>query len=194
MISDKLQNITKHILSKQWATLFRIDYQYQFKNGNWKQLSRECYDRGDGAAILLYNKETKNVILTKQFRMPAYQNNKQDGMSIEACAGAIDAGEKPKTCIIREVEEEVGYVIPDAIQVFEAYSSPGAVTEKMFLFVAEYTDSMKVNAGGGLDVEDEEIEVIEIPFLKALKMMENGEIIDFKTIILLQYAQNNKLL
>ena len=193
-MEDKLRNIAYTELSNEWATLNRIDYDYKFENGSWKRLSRESYDRGDGTSILLYNKEKQTVILTKQFRMPAYDNNKSDGMSIEVCAGAIDKNEAPEVCIIREVEEEVGYRITEVKKVMEAYTSPGAVTEKMFLFVALCTDEMKINDGGGLDIEDEEIEVLEIPFLEALKMIDNFEIKDAKTIMLLQYAQIHKLL
>ena len=191
---SKLKNIIYNTLSNEWATLNRIDYDYQFKDGNWKRLSRESYDRGNGTSILLYNKEKGTVILTKQFRMPAYANDKMDGMSIEVCAGAIDKNEPPEICIIREVEEEVGYKIESATKVFESYMSPGAVTEKMYSFIAEYTDAMKVNDGGGVESEDEEIEVLEMPFTEAIKMMNDCEIIDAKTIMLIQYAQINNLL
>ena len=193
-MENKLRNIKYNVLSEEWATLHRIDYDYKFENNNWKRLSRESYDRGNGTGILLYNKEKQTVILTKQFRMPAYANTPKDGMSIEVCAGAIDKNENPEVCIIREVEEEVGYKIISAKKVLECYTSPGAVTEKMFLFVSEYSDDMKINEGGGLENENEEIEVLEIPFSKALTMVDNFEIIDAKTIMLLQYAQINKLL
>ena len=193
-MKDKLRNIKHNVLSSDWATLTRVDYDYKFENGNWKRLSRESYDRGNGTSILLFNKEKQTVILTKQFRMPAYANNKMDGMSIEVCAGAIDKNEAPEVCIIREVEEEVGYKIKSAKKVMECYMSPGAVTEKMFLFVAEYADTMKINEGGGLDVEDEEIEVLEIPFPQTFKMIDDFIIKDAKTIMLLQYAQIHKLL
>jgi len=189
-----LKNIKKITLSKEWATLDRIDYDYQFKNGEWKPVSRECYNRGNGAAILLYNSDKGTVILTKQFRMPTYENNKSDGMSIEACAGAIDNSDQPLETIIRETEEEVGYKISNAKQVLNAYMSPGALTEKMYLFVAEYSDTMKINEGGGLGSENEEIEVLELSFSKAIEMIKNEEIIDAKTIMLIQYAQINKLL
>lgn len=189
----KLKNITFNNLSKEWATLDRIEYDYQFKDGTWKRLSRESYNRGNGTSILLYNKEKKTVILTKQFRIPAYINDKNDGMSIEVCAGALDKNESPETCIIREVEEEVGYKINTATKVLESYMSPGAVTEKMHYFIAEYKDEMKINEGGGLEVEDEEIEVMELPFTEALEMMESFEIKDAKTIVLLQYAQLKNL-
>ncbi len=193
-MTNKLKNITYNTLSKAWATLDRIDYDYQFKDGSWKRLSRESYNRGNGTSILLYDKRKGTVILTKQFRIPAYSNDKNDGMSIEVCAGAIDENESPEVCIIREVEEEVGYKIQSAQKVLEAYMSPGAVTEKMYLFVAEYSDEMKINSGGGLQSEDEEIEVLEISLEEAFQMIYTGEILDAKTIMLLQYAQINNLL
>jgi len=190
---NNLKNITKTTLSKEWARLDRIDYDYQFKNGEWKRLSRECYNRGNGAAILLYNPEKGTVILTKQFRMPIYDTNKKEAMSIEVCAGAIDNNDTPLETIIRETEEEVGYKINDAKQILTAYTSPGALTEKMYLYIASYNDAMKVNKGGGLESEDEEIEVLELQFSKAIEMIKSEEIIDAKTIMLLQYAQINKI-
>ena len=190
---SKLKNITINNLSKEWATLDRIDYDFQFNDGSWKRLSRESYNRGNGTSILLYNKEKKTIILTKQFRLPAYVNDRNEGMSIEVCAGALDKNESPETCIIREVEEEVGYKINSATKILESYMSPGAVTEKMHYFIAEYKDEMKINEGGGLEVEDEEIEVMELPFIEALEMMKSFEIKDAKTIVLLQYAQINNL-
>lgn len=191
---QNLKNISKTILSKEWATLNRVDYDYRFQNGEWKRISRECYDRGDGAAILLYNRNENTVILTQQFRMPIYVNAPKESMCIEVCAGAIDNGDQPLETIIRETEEEVGYKISNAKQVLTAYTSPGALTEKMYLFIAEYTNEMRVNKGGGLDTENEEIEVLEIPFSKAIEMMNTQQIIDAKTMLLLQYAQINKLL
>ncbi len=191
---QNLKNIKHTTLSKEWAKLDRIDYDYQFKTGKWERISRECYNRGNGAAILLYNPVKETVILTKQFRMPIYENDTNDGMSIEACAGAIDNNDDPLETIIRETEEEVGYKINNAKQVLTAYTSPGALTEKLFLFIAEYSDAMKINEGGGLDSEHEEIEVLELSFTKVIEMMRNEEIIDAKTIMLLQYAQINKLI
>ena len=184
-----LKNITHHILSKAWATLYRIDYDYQFKDGRIKRLSRECYDRGNGTAVLLYNTEKSTVILTKQFRMPVFENNIKEGMSIEVCAGAIDKNESPESTILREIEEEVGYKIEKIQPVLEAYMSPGALTEKLYLFVAEYADHMKINEGGGLASEDEDIEVLELPFKEAIDRIKNKDIIDAKTIMLLQFAQ-----
>ena len=193
-MNNNLKNITKTNLSKEWARLDRIDYDYQFKNGDWKSVSRECYNRGNGAAILLYNAKKGTVILTRQFRMPVYEQNQSEGMSIEVCAGAIDNNDGALETILRETEEEVGYRINNAKQVLSAYTSPGALTEKMYLFVAEYVDEMQINDGGGLESENEEIEVLELPFSKALEMIKTEEIIDAKTIMLLQYAQINNLI
>ena len=193
-MSENIKNITIKTLSKAWATLSEINYDYQFKNGSWKRVSRESYDRGHGTGILLYNVEKGTVVLTRQFRMPIYQTNKDEGMSIEVCAGAIDDNDSPEATIIREVEEEVGYRITEVKKVMEAYTSPGALTEKMYLFVAPYSDDMKVNDGGGVAGELEEIEVIELSFSKALQMIATTEIRDAKTIMLLQYAQIHGLL
>lgn len=192
-MKNKLRNIVRKVLSNNWATLYKIEYEYLFKDGIWRGSSRESYDRGNGVCVLLYNTEKNTVILTKQFRMPIYENTPADGMSIEVCAGAMDKDEDPATCIIREVEEEVGYKISKVTKVMEAYMSPGAVTEKIFHYVAAYSDAMKISEGGGLEFEGEEIEVLEISFTKALAMVEEGEIKDAKTILLLQYAQIHTL-
>lgn len=193
-MSDNVKNISHKTLSKAWATLTEISYDYKFKDGTWKRVSRESYDRGHGTGVLLYNIEKQTVILTRQFRMPIYYTNKHEAMSIEVCAGAIDQNESAESTIIREVEEEVGYRVKHVKKVMESYMSPGALTEKMYLFVAEYSDAMKINEGGGLESENEEIEVLELPFLEAIKMMQSGDIQDAKTIMLLQYAQIHKLL
>lgn len=191
---NRIKNITKRILSKDWAKLYRIEYDYKFKNGLWKRIERETYDRGNGVCVLLFNPEQNTVLLTRQFRMPIYANVREEAMSIEVCAGAMDREESPKDCMIREIEEEVGYHIPEIQQVMEAYSTPGAVTEKMYLFTAAYNASMKVSNGGGVEDEQEEIEVLEYAFSEALAMIVNGQIKDAKTIILLQYAQIKGLL
>jgi GDP-mannose pyrophosphatase NudK len=189
-----LKNIEYNLLSNAWAKLHRVDFDFKFKNGKWKRLSRECYDRGDGTSVLLYNTQNRKVILTKQFRMPAFINCNNEGMSIEVCAGALDKDESPETCIVREIEEEVGIKIETVEKVMETYMSPGAVTEKMHLFIAQYADDMKVSCGGGLETEDEEIEVLEINIDKALEMIEKQEIKDAKTILLLQYVRLNKII
>lgn len=180
-------------LSFDYYKLDKVTFNYKTKKGKWQEQTRESYDRGNGAAILLFNPSKKTVILTKQFRMPSYLNGNTNGMMIEVCAGLLDEND-PITCIIKETEEETGYKITKPKKVFELYSTPGAVTEKIHYFIAEYSPNMKVGNGGGLEEETEEIEVLEIKFNKALKMVASGEICDAKTLVLLQYAQINKLL
>jgi len=179
-------------LSDNWYKLDKVDFDYQTRDGKWQNQQRESYDRGDGAAILLYNPSKKTVILTKQFRMPSYLNGNDDGMMIEVCAGLLDTDD-PLTCIKKEAEEETGYKIDAPKKVLEIYSTPGAVTEKIHYFIAEYSDEMKISEGGGLEEETEEIEVLEFNFEDTLKMISTGKIRDAKTIILLQYAQINQL-
>ena len=180
-------------LANDHYKLDKVNFDYQTKDGTWQNQSRESYDRGDGACILLYNSAKKTVILTKQFRMPSYLNENNDGMMIEVCAGLLDEDD-PITCIKKEAEEETGYKITEPKKVFELYSTPGAVTEKIHYFIAEYNDEMKMNEGGGLEAETEEIEVLETDFKKAIEMVSVGKICDAKTIILLQYAQINNLI
>ncbi|SDW09487.1 nudix-type nucleoside diphosphatase, YffH/AdpP family [Lutibacter oricola] len=185
---NKIEN-----LSNDWYKLDKVDFDYQTKNGEWQNQTRESYNRGDGACILLYNASEKKVILTKQFRMPCYLNENEDGMMIEVCAGMLDKDD-PVTCIKKEAEEEVGYKISEPKKLFELFSTPGAVTEKIHYFIAEYSSDMKISDGGGLEEETEEIEVLEMDFKKAIQLVSTGEICDAKTVILLQYAQINKLL
>lgn len=183
-----IRNIKKETLSKAWYRLYRYTFHYQKEDGEWETQQREAYDRGNGAAILLYNPESKTIILTRQFRMPTYVNGNTDGMMVEVCAGLLE-GDDPESCIIKEVEEETGYRIEKVEKVFEAYMSPGAVTEKLHYFIAEYKDEMKISAGGGAAHETEHIEVMEVAFEKALEMIDSGEIVDAKSILLLQYAR-----
>jgi GDP-mannose pyrophosphatase NudK len=186
--------ITKNeILSDNWYVLRKITFDLQTNDGLWQQQSREAYDRGNGATILLYNKDTKTVILTKQFRMPTYLNGNKTGMLIEACAGLLDKDD-PENCIRRETEEETGYKITNVKKIFEAYMSPGSVTEILHFFVAAYSKDMKVSDGGGAENEQENIEVLELPFREALTLVETGEIRDAKTIMLLQYAKISQLI
>ena len=193
MGSNRIKNIQSTLLSDNHYTLKKYDFQYLMDNGTWVNQMREVYDRGDGAGILLYNKEKKSVILTKQFRMPTYMNDNEDGFLGAICAGMLDK-DNPEACIIRETEEEVGYRLKSVKKVYEAYSSPGVMTEKMHFFIGEYTDNMKVNAGGGLECEHEDIEVLELPFKEAIEMLNTGKIEDTRTIVLLQYALIHKLL
>lgn len=190
---DEIKILQTDILSNNWYTLNKITFEAINKDGLVQRLSREVYDRGNGATILLYNVNQKSVILTRQFRMPTYVNGNQTGMLIECCAGLLDEN-NAEDCIRKETEEETGYKITNVKKVFEAYMSPGSVTEILYFFVAEYTTDMKVGDGGGLDEEHENIEVLEISFTNALEMISNGEIRDAKTIMLLQYAQIHNLI
>jgi GDP-mannose pyrophosphatase NudK len=178
------------ILSDNWYILRKITYEYQDASGKVHTQTREAYDRGNGATILLYNRENRTVILTRQFRLPTYINGNSTGMLIEACAGLLD-NDNPEDCIRRETEEETGYKISKVNKIFEAYMSPGSVTEILYFFTGEYEHYMKVNEGGGVAHEQENIEVLEIPFDDALRMVQTGEIKDGKTIMLLQYAKIN---
>lgn len=181
------------ILSDNWYTLKKITFNIKKENGDTETQSREAYDRGNGAVILLYNTHTKNVILTRQFRLPTYINGNLDGMLIEACAGLLD-NDNPEDCIKRETEEETGYKISKVEKIFEAYMSPGSVTEILHFFIAEYSDDMKINDGGGLEEEGENIEVLQLQFDETLSMIDNGEIKDAKTIMLLQYLRLKNIL
>ena len=185
--------IRTELLSDNWYLLKKIFYEYQKKDGSWHQQVREVYDRGNGATILLYNKDQKTVILTRQFRLPTFVNGNETGMLIETCAGLLDK-DNPEDCIRRETEEETGYKIHGVKKVMEAYMSPGSVTEILYFFVAAYTKEMKIADGGGIEHEQEDIEVLEIPFNEALAMVERVEIKDGKTILLLQYATIHQLL
>ncbi|GAA3606436.1 NUDIX domain-containing protein [Flavivirga amylovorans] len=193
MATNRIKNIVSKLLSDNYYILKKLTFDYLMKDGRWVTQAREVYDRGDGAGILLYNKEKQAVILTKQFRMPTYMNDNEDGFLVEIAAGMLDK-DNPEACVIRETEEEVGYRLKDVKKVYEGYSSPGVMTEKMHFFIGEYTDDMKVSDGGGLDSEHEDIDVLEIPFKEAVNMLNTGEIVDTRTIVLLQYAMIHKLL
>ena len=180
------------LLSDNWYILNKVTYEYHKEDQNVETHIREVYDRGNGAAILLYNSIEKTVILTRQFRLPTYLNGNKSGMMIEVCAGLLDK-DQPEQCVIRETEEETGYRIKTVRKVFETYMSPGAVTEILHLFVGEYDSTMKVGDGGGADNEQENIEVLEYSFDETFALIESGEIKDAKTIMLLQYAKINNL-
>ncbi len=181
------------ILSDNWYTLKKVTFSIRKKDGTFEQQSREAYDRGNGAVILLYNKKEEKVILTQQFRLPTFINGNASGMMIEACAGLLD-NDNPEECIKRETEEETGYKISHVEKIFEAYMSPGSVTEILHFFIAEYSLEMKINDGGGLANEGENIEVLELPFDQALTMIDSGEIKDAKTIMLLQHLRIKNIL
>jgi len=185
---DNIKILDTTILSKNWYVLKKITYEFLNEEGSLEQQTREVYDRGNGATILLYNKQQKTVILTRQFRMPTFVNGNTSGFLIEACAGLLDR-DNPEDCIRRETEEETGYKIEKVQKVFEEYMSPGSVTEILHFFIAEYSNSMKVHEGGGIASEQENIEVLEILLEQAMAMIRSGEIKDAKTIMLLQYVK-----
>ena len=184
---DRVRIQQVEVLSDNWYVLRKTTFDFQGRDGIWRTMSRETYDRGNGATILLYSTVKKTVVLTRQFRFPAYVNE-HDGLLIETCAGLLDQDD-PHTCIRKETEEETGYLIENVRKVFEAFMSPGSVTERLHFFVGEYSDQDKVSEGGGLEAEGEEIEVLELPLDEALAMIDTGEIKDGKTIMLLQYAK-----
>jgi nudix-type nucleoside diphosphatase (YffH/AdpP family) len=189
---DRVRIVEQRLLSDDWYVLKKTTFDYRRRDGHWQRQSRETYDRGNGAVLLLFNVERDTVVLTRQFRFPAYVNGCADGLLIEACAGLLD-GEDPHHCVRREAQEETGFVVRAPRKIFEVYMSPGSVTEKLHFFVAEYEARDRISTGGGDAHEGEDIEVIELSMSAALQMIGSGEIQDAKTIMLLQYAALNGL-
>ncbi|HWR93578.1 MAG TPA: GDP-mannose pyrophosphatase NudK [Flavobacterium sp.] len=192
MNNPKIKITKSELLSDNWYILKKITYDYQKENAPNEIQVREVYDRGNGATILLYNKNQKSVILTRQLRIPTYMNGNETGMMIETCAGLLD-NDNPEDCIRKEITEETGYEINKVQKIFEVYMSPGSVTEIIHFFIGEYAPEQKVKDGGGLHHEQENIEVLEYLFEDAYTMITTGEIKDAKTIMLLQYAKINHL-
>ncbi len=185
-VADRVRILEVRVLSDDWYVLKKTRFEYRRRNGEWQVQQRETYDRGNGAAILLYNPGRRTVVLTRQFRFPAFVNG-HDDLLIEVPAGLLDEA-SPEERIKAEAEEEAGFRVQHVRQVFEAFMSPGSVTERLHFFVAEYDPSSRVGHGGGLEEEGEDIEVFEPRIEEALAMIERGEIVDGKTIMLLQYA------
>src|SRR5271170_3564548 len=185
-MKDRVRIKNVETLSDDWYVLKKTTFDLQRSDGTWQQQSRETYDRGNGAAILLYNLERRTVILTRQFRFPAFVNG-HPGMLIEVPAGLLDMS-SPEDRIKAEVEEETGYRVEHVRKIFEAFMSPGSVTEKLYFFLAEYDGGSKVATGGGNFNEGEDIEVLELSIEDAMRAIERGDIADGKTIMLLQYA------
>ena len=183
---DRVKIVGETLLSDNWGTLKRYEIDYRFADGSSQRLMREVYDRGNAAVILLVDPERETVILTRQFRFPVHLCG-DDPALIEACAGLLD-GLTPEACARKEAEEETGYRVGAAIHLFDSYMSPGSVTEKLSFFIGSYDPRSRISAGGGLAHEGEEIEVLELPLKAAIEMVARGEIIDAKTIMLLQYA------
>lgn len=176
------------VLSNDWGILNKITFELKTKDGKWEKQARESYDTGDGATILLYNKQFKKVILTRQFRLPTYLNGNPGGLLTEACAGLLEQ-DSPEECAIKEAREETGYKITEPTKIFEAYMSPGSVTELMHFFIAEYSEEKKIGKGGGAEGEQEDIEVLEMDFEEAWGKVVSGDIRDAKTILLLQHLK-----
>ncbi len=193
MKNNSVKILKTEILSDNWYVLKKVTFEYQKEDGKTHMQSREAYDRGNGATILLYNTDQKTIILTKQFRLPTYINGNDSGMMIEACAGLLE-NENAEECIKRETEEETGYRVSDVQKIFEAYMSPGSVTEILHFFIAKYTKEMMISEGGGAEDEAENIEVLELGFEQAFQMIGTGEIKDAKTIMLIQYLRCYHLL
>lgn len=186
-MSDRIRIRSIQTLSDDWYVLKKTTFDFQRSDGSWQTVSRETYDRGNGATVLLYNRERQTVILTRQFRYPAYVNG-HHGMLIEACAGLLEAAD-PETRIRHEAEEETGFRVCDVELVFRAFMSPGSVTERLFFYLGAYSAADRMGEGGGLLSDGEDIGVLELPFATALAMIRSGEIVDGKTIMLLQHLQ-----
>ena len=186
LTSERIRIKSVQTLSDDWYVLKKTTFDLLRRNGTWQQQSRETYDRGNGAVILLYNLERVTVVLTRQFRFPAFVNG-HSGMLIEAVAGLLDQA-SPEDRIRAETEEETGYRVSHVQKVFEAFMSPGSVTERLYFFVAEYESGARATLGGGNHDEGEDIEVLELSLDQAMSAIASGEIQDGKTIMLLQYA------
>ncbi|MGA7482294.1 MAG: GDP-mannose pyrophosphatase [Bradyrhizobium sp.] len=185
-VSDRIRVKDVRVLSSNYATLKDTTFEWRRADGEWQTQTRETFDRGNAATLLPYHLKQRTVVLVKQFRYPAYVSG-YDDLLIEAAAGLLD-NEAPELRIRAEAEEEIGYRLGAISKIFEAFMSPGAVTEKMHFFVAEYEPEMRIGSGGGIAEEGEEIEVLELPIEQALAMIDDGRIVDAKTIMLLQYA------
>jgi nudix-type nucleoside diphosphatase (YffH/AdpP family) len=188
-ISERIHLKDVRLLSNEHYKLMSVTFEWRRADGSWQTSRREVFERGSAASVLPYNLKRRTVVLVKQFRYPAYVNGYEELM-IEAPAGLLD-GASPEQRIQLEAEEETGYRLRDSRKILEAFMSPGAVTEKIHFFVAEYDDEMRIGAGGGIASEGEDIEVLELAIDEALKMITDGRIVDAKTIILLQYAALN---
>lgn len=188
-MEKRIEVTSTEILSDYFFPLQKVTYNFETNMGEVEVQKREVYCSANGATVLLYNPERGKVILTRQLRIPTFLNSNPSGMMIEACAGILEKNENPEQGILREIEEETGYRVEKVTKLFELYSTPGSVAEMLHYFVAEYNYSQKINEGGGLQKEQENIEVIEMPFEEAFSKIQSGEIKDAKTVILLQYAK-----
>jgi nudix-type nucleoside diphosphatase (YffH/AdpP family) len=190
--NERVANLDITVLSDHWYVLRKATFDFLHRDGRWTREVREAYDRGNGVVVLLHDPSASTVLLTRQFRLPAFVNGHADGMLIEAPAG-LDDGDDPEDAIRREAEEETGVRITEVRRLFDLFMSPGSVTERVAFFVAAYTQADRVSAGGGLSHEGEDIEVIEMPLVEALAMVDRGQIADAKTVLLLQWARLQQL-
>ncbi len=185
-MTDFLRPIRTTTLADTWGRVQRHEFELKRRDGTWQHQIRETYDRGDGAAVLLCVPAEGAVILTRQFRYPAFYRGEPPFL-VEACAGKLE-GDDPETCARREAAEETGYAIGRLDKAYDCFTSPGSVTERLTLFIG-IVAGPPAGPGGGLTAEGEDIEVLRLPFAEALSMVRTGEIADAKTILLLQYAQ-----
>jgi nudix-type nucleoside diphosphatase (YffH/AdpP family) len=186
--NSRVRIVNQRVLADDWFVLKKTTLDYLRSDGRWQRLQRETYDRGNGAVLLLFNRVRGTVVLTRQFRFPAFANGLPDGMLVEACAGLLD-DQNPYAAIRREVQEETGFTVRSPRKIFEAYMSPGSVTERLHFFVAEYEETDRVGEGGGVSSEGEDIQVLELTLDQTMTMISTGEIQDGKTIMLLQHAK-----
>lgn len=186
-MQDRIRIQSVQTLSDDWGKLKKTVFDYRKRDGSWDRQSRETYDRGDGAAILPYDPDRRTVLLTRQFRFPAYATGHQEPL-IEAAAGLLDADD-PETAIRREAEEELGYRLRHVRHLYTPFMSPGSLTEKLSFFVAEYTPADRISDGGGHADEGEDIEVLEMSIDDAMAAVFDGRIVDAKTIMLLQHLK-----
>lgn len=192
-MTERIKAVSEEILSRAWYTLKRYTYEWKTFKGPWQEQIREVYDRGDGVAVLMYNSQTQKVLLVRQLRFPTWLNGNKNGLLLEVPAGVLDTKD-PKACMIREIEEETGYTVNGVTKIFETYTSPGALTEKLHFFYCDYANAPRLNEGGGCEQETEDLLVTEYTFSEVREMVKNDQIQDAKTLLLLQYAMINKLI
>ncbi|MEU5275829.1 NUDIX domain-containing protein [Streptomyces asoensis] len=185
--NDRVRVVDVEVLACDWSVLRRTTFDYRHGDGHWSREQRETYDRGDGATILLYDPDRRTVLLTRQFRLPAYVNGHPDGMLLETAAGLLD-GDDPREAIRREAAEETGRTVHEVEHVYDVYMSPGSVTERLSFFAAPYDGSVPGADTAGVAAEGEDIAVVELPFTEALDLVRTGAVADAKTIMLLQWA------
>lgn len=187
ILSERVRVHSRKVLSDQWATLESVSFDYKRGDGRWQRQQREIYHRGHGAAVLLYNLEERSIVLIRQFRFPVWTLG-GNGFVLEVPAGMVEE-DNPEETVIAESEQETGFIISDPRFLFRVYATPGSVTEQLSFYTAVYNSSQRTGTGGGLEEEGEDIEVLEVTIDQAIEWIKSGEIVDAKTIILVQHAQ-----